>query len=187
MPKPLTEADILALEHLGPQAEVTVVTPTAGEVTVTETPAAPNVDPEKKPEATNALEQAKTPSADLVAFLQGQVTAQAAQVLELNLANRDLQAKVDSFKLTRTPMVKLVQDSVNNMRVGLGGSAMDLTTLSDEALLAEHARVREDFKKKYPVGGVAAVAPEDKKTESAAAAASPIESAKLAAVRFGKK
>lgn len=190
MPR-LTEQDILAFELTGAAAPAVadasvaaVETPAAVETSATEDT---GEQAQAAVETPAAVVETKSPSADLVSFLQAQVKERDQQVLDLTLSNRDLKAKVDTMQVTHAPMVKIVQDSISKMKVALGGSAVDLSGLAAEAVLEEHARASADFQKVFKVGGVAITAPVNKQVDEAAAAASSLESAKLAAVRFGKK
>ena len=82
------------------------------------------------------------------------------------------------------PMSQVVAKAVNNMQVALGGSTLDLSAMSPSALVAEHARVSEQFVTKYKAGGVAAVSSEAPSKKSGVDAT---YLARVNAAKFNKK
>jgi signal peptide peptidase SppA len=56
-------------------------------------------------------------------------------------------------------LAAIVKDSASVMSVALGGTAESAAALVGAELLSEHARLKEQFAKKFPQGGVAAVQP----------------------------
>lgn len=124
---------------------------------------------------------------DVVSFLQGQVKEKDAQILDLTVKARDLEIKASGMEVTHEPLAKIVRDSLNTMRVALKGSVTDLAGLSDVELLRQHAATQADFLAQFKVGGVAATAAASKDSDLKVAAVTPQDTAKITAVRFGKR
>jgi hypothetical protein len=60
------------------------------------------------------------------------------------------------------PLADLATKSLSQMRVALGGAAVEAGSMSHEDLLTAHATASVEFEAKFPVGGVASVKPEVK-------------------------
>lgn len=149
-------------------------------------PAEPKVETQElTPEAQTkaALEKATASSDGVVQFLQTQVREKDAALLQLNIENATLKSKVESFEATETDLRGIVAKSVNNMRVALGQSALDMSAMTSVALLAEHANYTKQFETAFVGGGVAAVDAAASQ-ETAENTLSPKERAQLASVRF---
>lgn len=145
-------------------------------------------DQEAAAKAEEAKKQAPADTpASVQTFLQEQIKAKDAELVDLKVELKQLKAQADSHAVTFGPMQEIVRTSINKMRVALGGSASDLSSLDPVKLLEEHKAVAEQFAKTFKVGGVASVAPEEKETKTEAAAVSPRTKAQITAVRFGKK
>jgi hypothetical protein len=71
--------------------------------------------------------------------------------LEVAQAEREL----SGYRAHDAALRGIVASSVQRMQIGLGGIPTDLSKLSTEALLSQHAQVAEAFAKAYPVGGKA--------------------------------
>jgi hypothetical protein len=69
--------------------------------------------------------------------------------------------------------MQLAADSLNQMRVALGHPAL-VGSLDSVQLAAEHALTAEDFKRKFPVGGVAAVTLESEGGKPSASQINPL-------------
>jgi len=119
---------------------------------------------------------------ELVGFLQSQLKDANAEILSLKISAAKSQETIDSMSASHAGLVAIAAKSVSNMKVALGLSALDLSTMSAEALLAEHASTSETFKSKFQTGGVAAVDPA--KDETAAPVISPLHKAHIAATRI---
>ncbi len=112
--------------------------------------------------------QAHKPS-ELVDYLQGQLSASQAQILELSTKVRDLTAAHESSVKVLAGMRSVVVASLERLNVALNLPTGSCAALDDNALLSAHASLREQFEKKFRAGGVAAVsaAGSAEKTESA--------------------
>lgn len=132
--------------------------------------------------STEVTESEKKNEGEVVAFLRGELReAQASAVMaqaNLEQANKKLAASDAVIK----SMSGIVAKSVSQMKVGLGCAAMDYSSMTPEALLAEHKATSETFLTKFRSGGVAAVTPKD--TQAAAATELPSDwSARVQATR----
>lgn len=88
-------------------------------------------------------------------------------------ASNDFQAKLATSADHAAKADAIVKASISVMSVAMGGSADVGASLTGSELLAEHDRLAEQFKKKFPTGGVAAVQG-PAKTEASEDAPSPL-------------
>lgn len=109
---------------------------------------------------TKPADETKAPSAETLAFMQGQLNAANEKVVDLTVELRETTAKVTSMTATHSALLQIAAQSLSNMRIALGGSAVDATSMSAEALLAEHGKALEQFKSKFKAGGVASASSE---------------------------
>ena len=128
------------------------------EGTVTETPGTEVSEPEV-PGNSEVVETAETPSEpeaapaasvatagnELTAFLQSELAAKATEVTQLNVKLAEQDRELNSYKAHHGELMAIVASSVNRMQVGLGGKATDLSRLSAEALLSQHAQVSAEI------------------------------------------
>jgi hypothetical protein len=124
-------------------------------------------------------------SADIVAFLKGQVKEHADALVQAAVDKRALEAKIATMEASHDGLLAIARDSINNMQVAFGGSKSDLSKLDAVAVLAQHKELSDKFTKQFKVGGVAATAPADSSTKQEETAASPMQQARLRAVRLG--
>lgn len=180
--KLLTERDVaLIAEGVNPLAAVEGDPVTEETTPPVEPPAAP---PETTDETPPAAAAAATPAAavpDLVTFLQTELAAKSSEITQLSVKLAEQERELNAFKAHDSDLKAIVAASVNRMQIGLGGKAGDLTKLSTEALLSQHAAVATQFSQTFPVGGVAAVSAEEE--EPAKAAISPLEKARMRVVK----
>jgi uncharacterized protein (DUF1800 family) len=133
-----------------------------------------------------AAKSADKVESDLVAFLNAQVKEKDAALTAAAVEASNLKAQLAGIEATHKSMTDLVRASVGKMQIALGGSALDLSALTDVQVLAEHTRVAADFTSKFKVGGVAMTVPTDK-PESESVVADPLQAARLAAVKSATK
>jgi signal peptide peptidase SppA len=120
--------------------------------------------------ATEAAAAAATAASDkVVAAKDSELSALTAKVTLLEAGAADLTSKVTAANTVAATYAGVVKKSITVMATALGVADTG-ATLTGEALSAEHARLEEAFTKKFPTGGVAAVA---KPVEQTAAEASP--------------
>ena len=192
--KALTEADIAALAA-GASPSVVAATPVAPDTP--NTPVAAEVgnveqtDVQPEGVAEPAVAEAHVAEAPEVAkndttvqFLNAQIRERDESLLQANVKLSKLGEELDELKASTTPMLEIVAQSISNMRIAMNGVAFNAEGASPAQVLAEHARVSDEFKKKYPVGGVAAVSAE--RPSEKAQEASPRHLARVNAVRFTK-
>ena len=190
--KALTEADIAALAA-GASPSVVAATPVAPDTP--DTPVAAEVGSvdqnDIQPEGVAEPAVADEPEASEVAkndttvqFLNAQIRERDESLLQANVKLSKLGEELDELKASTTPMLEIVAQSISNMRIAMNGTAFNADGASPAQVLAEHARVSVEFKKKYLVGGVAAVSAEQpaEKTQEV----SPRHLARVNAVRFTK-
>lgn len=150
MPKALTENQVAALQAgLLPDDQVQAVTagaPEAQDDPETQVENTPQPDPvaETKPDAT-------------VEFYKAQLAEANQKIVDVTVDLREAKATADAMKATHTGLFQIACKSLSNMKVALGMPAADLTKLSAEAVLADHAATSEAFLKAFKAGGVAAV------------------------------
>ena len=119
-----------------------------------------------------------TAESDIVVFMRSELNDKNKEVITLSTKLAALEAKVSTFESVEGPMKKIVADSISRMQIVLGGSSlMDLSVMDTTLLLALHAKTTETFKAKLPVGGVAAITPDESPKENATS--SPIDQARF--------
>lgn len=128
----------------------------AGAAATTETVEPPAAPAAAAPEAAPAP---AAPNADVVAFLQGQLSTAQAQVVDLTVKLRDAEASASATAGVMASLRSIVATSVDRLQVALGQTPGASASLDDSALLAMHATLRGEFEKKFKADGVAAVAP----------------------------
>lgn len=191
--KALTEQDIAAIAAGAAPVTATVdgSAATPGETAAADPQAAasaPVTDPAAPEaaagtEAPKAAEEPKKDDSAVLAFVQGELRAAQEQIVKLNVDLNQANAKVASMQTNHEGLLKIAAAAVRNMKVALGLSATDLTSLSAEQLLAEHASTSEAFQKAFKAGGVAAVNMPDEKAATGPAL-DPHYKARIAATRL---
>ena len=130
--------------------------------------------------AAAVVTEAQTGQAALVAYLQTQVRERDIAAVASGVELGALKAKIDSMEASHAGLMQIAGQSMTNMNIALGKPKIDFTSLSAEALCAQHAAAGLVFKAAFKVGGVAAV-----NNEVGASAALPADhSARIAATRF---
>lgn len=119
-----------------------------------------------------AVATAKAASDKVVADLTAESATLKAKVALLEAGASELTGKVTAANETAANCQGVVRASIAVMSVALGGSKDVGATLQGSELLAEHARLSEQFKAKFKAGGVAAVMPLES-TEQNSSQASP--------------
>lgn len=114
----------------------------------------------EKPEANAPVEQKHEPQAT-AAFAET-LTLLTGSIADLRIENTGLKSELDKLKAVVGPLADLATKSLSQMRVALGGAAVEAGSMSHEDLLAAHATASVEFEAKFPVGGVASVKPEVK-------------------------
>jgi signal peptide peptidase SppA len=163
MKRALTTAQLAAMaEGVIPQAAAEMP-----EV-VANAPATDPGQPAPAPTEPTEPEAAETPAAqvqgvlleaksELVGFLQAQIKEKDAALLDAGVLAAKQQEQMAGLTASLDPMKAIVATSVNNMRLAMGSSAVDMTAMSASEVLAEHARLTPEFKSKFKLNGVAAV------------------------------
>lgn len=158
----LTEAQLAALASGTPMEEVlkmAVGTPAAPVVEETKPVAAAPLPVETAP-IVPVVAAAPAASADVVTFLQGELTKVQGNLVQALADKQVLEGQLTEARSAQDGLLAIARTSVRNMAVALGGTASSADTLGPTEILAEHARLGGVFKDKFKVGGVAAVDPE---------------------------
>lgn len=159
--KPLTEQNIAALAA---GASVAIEANTEAETDETElvgavdTAADKDAGTEDKVEA-KSEDKPSSPvgvSAEIHDYTVKQLAASQADLLATRLELSKLQDKHDEVTAVVDPLKAIAAKATNNMRIALGGSALNMDSVSAAQVLADHTAVSADFAKKFKVGGVSA-------------------------------
>lgn len=178
--KALTETEIAALAA-GAQIEANQSTETGTtEAAATET-VAEGTDVTQS-QAENATTETNS---DVLAFVQTQLAASQAEVVDLKVKLTAAEQKVTAIEAAHRGLTTIAAQSLSNMRIALRLSPVDLSAMSAETLLAEHAAMTETFKKSFKAGGVAVGAKKDTSNEAAEQKANdPLRARRLAATQI---
>lgn len=141
-------------------------------------------------DTTASVEETKPDVDTKDAATSSEVAALSGLLEKANTEAVDLRVRLDKAETAAKealalvdPLKAIVSKSLSAMRVALGGTAVE-ATVSAATLIAEHASVSEEFTKKFPSGGVAAV---DATTEQQKPkGVSALEAARLNAVLKNK-
>lgn len=142
--------------------------------------AAPEAAAPAAPEAGAAAPAPAAQPNAVVAYLEGQVASLNAQAIEMGVKLKDAEAKLVAAAAATASLMQIAAKSLSNMKVALGGAAGDFSSMTPEALLAEHAATTEAFSKAFVAGGVAAVSSQVK-PEATAPALDPIRQRRVQA------
>ena len=161
--KALTEADIAALAA-GVQVTASADTETtaeasAGDIAAADVSAAAEVgsveETSQTAESAPVAEDVKTVAT--VQLLTSQIQERDASLLAAGIKIAKLEEQVAEMAATSAPLVEIAAQAISNMRIAMRGSAYSAEGVGPVAVLAEYKSVSEQFKKQFPVGGVAAV------------------------------
>ena len=106
-------------------------------------------------ESAPVAEDAKTVAT--VQLLTSQIQERDASLLAAGIKIAKLEEQVAEMAATSAPLVEIAAQAISNMRIAMRGSAYSAEGVGPVAVLAEYKSVSEQFKKQFPVGGVAAV------------------------------
>ena len=177
--KTLSDQDIAALAT-GVNLEATV----ASESPADETEVQASVGTETETQATETTAEVDT-SVSALTVVMGQLKAAQDDLITARLELGKAQDKIAGLEAVVNPLKDIAARALNNMRVAMSGSVMDMSAVSATQILAEHTTVAAAFAKKFPVGGVASTDAESSvvKNERKVDA---LSQARLNAVRFSK-
>lgn len=165
--KTLTEQDIAALAAgvtLGADASP-AVEPEAGavEAGAAEAGAADaGVAPEAAADAASASAKPEAASEEVakndgaLKLLASQLKDAQGELLAAKVELAKAQDKMADLEAVVNPLKDIAVKAANNMRVALGGSALDMSAASAAQVLADHANLAATFTAKFKVGGVSA-------------------------------
>jgi len=167
--KAFTEQDIAAIAagvQMAASVDVAEPETEAAEVateTVVDVEGSADAGVEKAAETTEQVAEGTTGTEvvaktdDGLRILREQLAAAQDALIDAKVDARQMSAKLAELEAVLAPMSQVVGKAINNMQVALGGSALSFDGMAPSALVAEHARVSEQFVKSFKVGGVAAV------------------------------
>lgn len=159
--KMLSEKEVAALAS-GASLEANASPVEAEEKVEVASDAAPEVKAEADTPVETTVEAAKEAaevdnSASALKFMRDELKAAQADLLAAQIKSSKLEDKVADLEAVVGPLKDIAAKATNNMRVALGGTAMDMAAVSATQILAEHASISATFATKFKVGGVAAV------------------------------
>lgn len=189
----LTEQQIAAMAEGGVTQVAQVGGPTAAELAAA-AEAKASADAAAKAEADTAAaalasatnKPAEKAEPTLVAYLQSQLSAAQASVVELNVQLVSAKATLEAAQGSNAAMRPLVVASVDRLQIALGQAPGGADKLADAELLGKHATLRDQFEAKFKAGGVAAVSATDDKSVKTAAA-SDLHRARVQSTRISTK
>lgn len=189
--KALSEQDIAALAagatleadqapETGTQAETDV----AAQVEDVEVSAQVETSDEASAEGTGVGQAAEVDaSAGALKFVAEQLKAAQDELVASKIEASKLKDKLEMLEAVVEPLKDIAAKAVNNMRVALGGSLIDMSASSPAQILAEHVSVSASFASKFKVGGVSATKVEEQVKKPAVGAS---HMARVNAARYSK-
>lgn len=189
--KALSEQDIAALAAgatleadqapgTGTQAETDV----AAQVEDVEVSAQVETSDEASAESTGVGQAAEVDaSAGALKFVAEQLKAAQDELVASKIEASKLKDKLEALEAVVEPLKDIAAKAVNNMRVALGGSLIDMSASSPAQILAEHVAVSASFASKFKVGGVSATKVEEQVKKPAVGAS---HMARVNAARYSK-
>jgi signal peptide peptidase SppA len=172
------EAD-QALEIGTPDQEDQQAAPAEASV---ETPAVEDEGTGVGSEANNAATEVDA-SAGALKFVAEQLKAAQDDLVASKIEASKLKDKLEMLEAVVEPLKDIAAKAVNNMRVALGGSLIDMSASSPAQILAEHVSVSASFASKFKVGGVSATNVEEQVKKPAVGAS---HMARVNAARYSK-
>ena len=122
-------------------------------------------------------------SAGALKFVAEQLKAAQDDLVASKIEASKLKDKLEAMEAVVEPLKDIAAKAVNNMRVALGGSLIDMSASSPAQILAEHVSVSASFAAKFKVGGVSATNVEEQVKKPAVGAS---HMARVNAARYSK-
>ena len=122
-------------------------------------------------------------SAGALKFMAEQLKAAQDDLVASKIEASKLKDKLEMLEAVVEPLKDIAAKAVNNMRVALGGSLIDMSASSPAQILAEHVSVSASFASKFKVGGVSATNVEEQVKKPAVGAS---HMARVNAARYSK-
>ena len=122
-------------------------------------------------------------SAGALKFVAEQLKAAQDELVASKIEASKLKDKLEMLEAVVEPLKDIAAKAVNNMRVALGGSLIDMSASSPAQILAEHVSVSASFASKFKVGGVSATKVEEQVKKPAVGAS---HMARVNAARYSK-
>lgn len=122
-------------------------------------------------------------SAGALKFVAEQLKAAQDDLVASKIEASKLKDKLEMLEAVVEPLKDIAAKAINNMRVALKGSLIDMSASSPAQILAEHVSVSASFASKFKVGGVSATNVEEQVKKPAVGAS---HMARVNAARYSK-
>lgn len=132
--------------------------------------------------ATQATQSDGEKDKGVVDLLKGQLAEAQVAALKHQVDLAKAVDKIASMEGSFKALIGIAAKAVSNMKVGLGMTKVDLSAMTAEQIVAEHAATEATFVKAFPIGGVSATNLEDPAKPKAAV--DPHRKARIDATRF---
>lgn len=129
-----------------------------------------------------AAAEAVKDDSQIVTFLQAELRERDTRLVTAQVEAQGVKDKLADLVAVHEPLLSIARSALNNMRVALGGTAVEAAQ-DAVTVLAEHSRLSTEFTSKFKVGGVSAVTAAAEKDEPAV---DPLHKARVDATRFDK-
>lgn len=133
-------------------------------------------------EAETAKVEEVDKGAAVAAVAAPDLSALVTKVTELSIENAKVTAERDSMLASCAALAQIAGDSLSRMNIALGGGKVDVSAMTPESLVAQHATVAAQFASRFPTGGVAAVGAGAEAAAADAKQADPMHARRMAAV-----
>jgi signal peptide peptidase SppA len=153
MKKALTEKDLAALASGMPVDQVAEA-PVEDEPKADDAVQAPEAGVEVDAKVEQSVQEDAT-SAATIKLLAEQLKGAQDDLLNAKVEMSRMQDKINEMNAVVGPLKDIAARAINNMRVALGGSVIDMSAAQPAQVLADHVSVSESFASKFKVGGVA--------------------------------
>jgi len=153
MKKALTEKDLAALASGMPVDQVAEA-PVEDEPKADDAVQAPEAEVEVDAKVEQSVQEDAT-SAATIKLLAEQLKGAQDDLLNAKVEMSRMQDKINEMNAVVGPLKDIAARAINNMRVALGGSVIDMSAAQPAQVLADHVSVSESFASKFKVGGVA--------------------------------
>jgi signal peptide peptidase SppA len=125
-------------------------------------------------------------TAATVQLLSAQLKEKDADLLQAHLKIAKLEEAGAEASASQGPLMQIAAQSVSNMSIALNGPTYKADGNNAAQILAEHARLSEQFTAKFKAGGVAAVMSTEATHQPQDVQIDPRHTARVNAVRFNK-
>lgn len=182
MKQALTEQEIAAIAAGAPTAAASQDAGAGQAPAGTEAPTEPAAPAAAAPAAVTEPQEKKDDG--VLAYVQGQLATVQAEVVDLKVANKALEAQIAAMQGTHSKLLAIAGGSLRNMKIALNAGTPDVSAMTAEAVLAEHEATAKVFHDKFKAGGVASAS--DKEAGEAAVKVDPLRMQRIKATSLKK-